>query len=376
MIDRYCNKEIAFIWSRETCFNLWLTISRCGIQRFSLPSSEAVDDVVDGLFIGEVEKEELSTGHDVGAFLAVLARRMEAKLPGSTAYLHFGMTSSDLVDTANAVMMACSVAVVNNLIRGFNDALVEWSKGANVTAVGYTHGVPAQEINLASRLLRSALDSVKCGTLGHLSGPVGKIDPVNFAAIVNSDATISWMMRRFNLFPTLGYKTSNTQNEPRDVYARTVFDLALTAAKLEKLAIDFRLMVITGDIVKLTAKSEVGSSSMPHKANPVEFEKVCGLARFVRGSVTSALENVSLWLERDISHSSVERIILPTLFHVVAESISTMTKALSLWIPDKKSINASVEKYKEKLRSHERLMELQVSIGYLKAHEQLKGELR
>src|SRR5581483_5325547 len=259
-----------------------------------------------------IEEIEQTTQHDVIAFTTAVAE----KVGPSARWLHFGLTSSDVIDTAQALQMrqACDLILrdLAHLAEAVHDRAIEFR---HTPMIGRTHGVHAEpmtfglklalwyaEIGRASDRIRRARESV---SVGKLSGAVG-----TFAHIpphVERDVCV-----RLGLEP----EPAASQVVQRDRHAELLAALAIAAASLEKFALEIRGLQKTeiGEVEEPFGKGQKGSSAMPHKRNPIGCEQICGLARVIRGNCQTAFENVALWHERDISHSSAERIILPDSF--------------------------------------------------------------
>jgi len=260
----------------------------------------------DAARIREIEAE---VNHDVIAFLTSVAEHV-----GEDArYMHFGMTSSDMLDTALSLTLKRAAALIDRKIDTALKAVRKLAfKHKTTPIMGRTHGVFAEptsvglkfavwytELDRARQRVRAAADGV---AVGKISGAVG-----NFAHL---DPKIEAMVcRRLGLKPA----PVSTQVVQRDRHAALVTALALLASSLEKFATEIRLLqrTETGEMMEGFSRKQKGSSAMPHKKNPITAERICGIARLLRGYALSAMENIPLWHERDIAHSSVERVILP-----------------------------------------------------------------
>lgn len=314
MIPRYTRAEMGRIWSDENRFRLWLEVelavcealaARGVIPRRALAAIKSRA----GFDVKEIARIEAKVRHDVIAFLTSVARRVGP----DSRFIHLGLTSSDVVDTALALQL---VEAADLLIAG----VVTLRKALRARAfehrdtvmIGRTHGIHAEPITFGLKLalwheemgrnlarLERARETVR---VGKLSGAVGTF------AHVGPDVEAD-VCRRLGLAPD----PIGNQIIQRDRHAELVMAIALTGTSLDKVATEIRNLQRTDvrEVEEPFAKGQKGSSSMPHKRNPVVSEQISGLARLMRSNAQAALENVPLWHERDISHSSVERVILP-----------------------------------------------------------------
>ncbi|MFW6126365.1 MAG: adenylosuccinate lyase [Chloroflexota bacterium] len=313
MIDRYSRPEMKKVWSDETKFGRWLDveIAVChawaelgAIPREALPKIEGATCNLERM--QEILKE---THHDMTAFLGAVSE----SLGEESRFIHLGLTTNDVWDTALNLQLreACDILArgVEGLIAVLKERAVEHKK---TIMIGRTHGVHAEPITFGWKLAlwveemkRNAhrlQEARKAVAVGKVSGAVGTY------------ATLSPEVERIAC-SRLGLEPApvSTQIIQRDRHAQFVSTLALIASSLEKFALEIRGLQRTevGEAEEPFERGQTGSSAMPHKRNPELCERVCGLARLVRGHAVTAMENIALWHERDISHSSTERIILP-----------------------------------------------------------------
>lgn len=314
MIPRYSREPMARIWSLENQFASWLKVELAALAALAehgfippeVPQEVEARARIDVHRILEIER---TTHHDVAAFVDQVAAGLEEW----GRYFHFGLTSSDILDTALALRLVESVDL---LLAGLEDFLAVLKEKAflykDTVMVGRTHGVHAEPITFGLKFalwhaefqrhrerLRQAREVV---AVGKLSGAVGTF--AHLPPAVEESA-----MRRLGLTPA----PIATQVIQRDRHAQYLTTLALLGAGLERIALEIRHLQRTEvrEAEEYFSPGQKGSSAMPHKRNPVLSENLCGLARVLRANALAALENVALWHERDISHSSVERIILP-----------------------------------------------------------------
>src|SRR5437763_8915839 len=314
MIDRYTLPEMGALWSEETKFRKWLgveiavcevhaemgTIPRAALEQIKSRAKFSVAR------INEIEK---TTDHDVIAFTTNLAE----SIGEAARFVHYGLTSSDVVDTANALLLrdACDILLkkVDELMKVLQRRAIEFKE---TPQIGRTHGVHAEptsfgltfalwfdEMRRNRERLTRAREAV---AVGKISGAVG--------AFAHLDPTVEE-----KVCARLGLKPApvSTQVIQRDIYAEYLCTLAVTASSLDKFALQVRHWQRTEvrEAEERFKRGQKGSSAMPHKRNPILSERICGLARVVRGYAVAGLESVALWHERDISHSSAERVTLP-----------------------------------------------------------------
>ncbi len=317
MIERYTRPEMGALWSEETKFVLWLEVETVFLEvleaRRDIPAGTAAKVRRSArIDLERIADLETTLGHDVVAFLTALAE----ELGPESRFVHRGMTSSDLLDTALALRIRRGgdllLAAIDRLLASLK---VQALAHKNTVAVGRTHGVHAEPTSLGLKFLlayeefgrgrarlAAALDEAAVGKLSGAVGTYAHLDPE-----VESE-----VMQRLGI----GAARISTQVVPRDRHAALMMAIAVAGASLERLATEVRNLQRTEirEMEEPFARGQKGSSSMPHKRNPVVCERIAGLARVLRGHAVAALENVALWHERDITHSSVERIILPDSF--------------------------------------------------------------
>ncbi len=329
MIPRYTHPDMGAIWSERRRYETWLEVELAAADAMSdagiIPVEAARDLRAKAAFdVDRIEEIERTTQHDVIAFTTAVAE----KVGPSARWLHFGLTSSDVIDTAQALQMRQACDLIVKGIAGLMEAVREraWEH-RRTPMIGRTHGVHAEPMTLGVKLalwyaeLQRDLDRVlrarEVVAVGKLSGAVGMfahLDPEIEARVCE----------RLGLEPA----PVSSQIIQRDRHAELLTALAITAASLEKFALEIRGLQKTeiGELEEPFGKGQKGSSAMPHKRNPIGCEQVTGLARLVRANALAALENVALWHERDISHSSVERVILPDSFIALDHMLRRFTR--------------------------------------------------
>ena len=339
MIERYQTQEMKELWSDENKFKTWLKVEIVAVEvlcehgivpEASLKVIKNKADF-DKDRVLEIEK---TTRHDVIAFLTNVAEYVGP----DSRYIHMGMTSSDLLDTSLALLCKQSGTIILNNLESFHDLLRKKAiKFKDVFQIGRSHGVHAEpitfglkialwsdEINRHIKRLKDAIDSIAIGKISGAVGTYQHLDPQ-----VEQDVC-----------DRLGIKAANVSNQvvQRDGHAHYLSTLALIAATIEKISIEIRHMQRTEvlEAEEYFKKGQKGSSAMPHKRNPIVTERMTGFARLLRSNAHVALENVALWHERDISHSSVERIIIPdstTLMHYMLIKMNDLIENLIVY-PD------------------------------------------
>src|SRR6187549_3825229 len=332
MIARYTRPEMGAIWSEERRYGTWLEVELAATDALAamgvVPAEDARALRGRAAFdIARIEEIEQTTQHDVIAFTTAVAE----KAGESARWLHFGLTSSDVLDTALALQMRAACDLILKDLDALIDAIATRANEHRKTPmIGRTHGVHAEPMTFGLKLAlwyaemqRNRLRVERARTtiaVGKISGAVGTfahLDPS-----IEAD-----VCRRLGLAPA----PVSSQVIQRDRHAELLTTLAIVAASLEKFALEIRGLQKTeiGEVEEPFGKGQKGSSAMPHKRNPIGCEQICGLARLLRANAMAALENVALWHERDISHSSVERVILPDSFIALDHMIRRFTRIVS-----------------------------------------------
>jgi adenylosuccinate lyase len=329
MIPRYTHPEMGAIWSEQRRYETWLEVELAAADAMAdagiVPAEAARELRARAAFdLARIEAIEQTTQHDVIAFTTAVAEHVGP----AARWLHFGLTSSDVVDTAQAIQMREACDLIVKGIAGLMEAARGRAEEHRRTPmIGRTHGVHAEPMTFGLKLalwyaeLQRDLDRVlrarETVAVGKISGAVGTfahLDPAIEASVCE----------RLDLQPA----PVSSQIIQRDRHAELMCVLAIVAASLEKFALEIRGLQKTeiGEVEEPFGKGQKGSSAMPHKRNPVGCEQITGLARLVRANAVAALENVALWHERDISHSSVERVILPDSFIALDHMLRRFTR--------------------------------------------------
>ncbi|MCD4690363.1 adenylosuccinate lyase, partial [bacterium] len=336
MIERYSTREMSEIWSEETRIDLWMQIEVEAVRAWTelgrIPEQALhVIEEKAAVSIPRMKEIEAETHHDVIAFLKTLGESIGPE----ARHVHLGMTSSDILDTATAVQLnRAGLLILEEL-----DALCEAVRALaleheKTPIIGRTHGVHAEptslglkfaywwdELSRAGDMLAVAVGAVSVGKLSGAVGTYANIDPAVEIAVCKA----------------LGIRPAGISSQivSRDRHAGYLNALAVLGAVIARQALEIRLLARTetGEILEGFAKKQKGSSAMPHKRNPIKCEQLCGLARLLRTNALAGVENIELWHERDISHSSVERVILPdssTLAHYMLKRFRAVVERLEI----------------------------------------------
>ncbi|KAA6492594.1 adenylosuccinate lyase [Helicobacter pylori] len=317
MLERYANEEMKALWNEQTKFETYLEVEKAVVRAWNklgqIQDSDCEKICTKVAFNLERIKEiEKTTKHDLIAFTTCVAE----SLGEESRFFHYGITSSDCIDTAMALLMTKSLKLIQKGVQNLYETLKNRAlEHKDTLMVGRSHGVFGEPITFglvlalfADEIKRhlKALDlTMEFISVGAISGAMG-----NFA---HAPLELEELACEF-----LGLKTANISNQviQRDRYARLACDLALLASSCEKIAVNIRHLQRSEvyEVEEAFSTGQKGSSAMPHKRNPILSENITGLCRVIRSFTTPMLENVALWHERDMSHSSVERFALPDLF--------------------------------------------------------------
>jgi adenylosuccinate lyase len=314
VIARYTRPEIGAVWTQQAKLESWLEVELAATEAWAeegvVPREAAEQARANAAFTVEaVEDREKVTDHDVAAFVDVVA----GSVGDGGRWIHYGLTSSDVLDTALALQLRRAGEILVAAARGYRDALLQRAlEQRDTLCVGRTHGVHAEPTTFGLRLagfafeadrnLQRLEDAFAQLAVGKLSGAVG-----TYASV--PPAVEARVMERLGL----GREDVATQVVPRDRHAQLLTAVAIAGAGLERFATEVRNLQRTEvrEVEEPFAAGQKGSSAMPHKRNPIRSERITGLARVLRGYAQTGIENVALWHERDISHSGAERVVLP-----------------------------------------------------------------
>ncbi|EDO1182446.1 TPA: adenylosuccinate lyase [Listeria innocua] len=314
MLERYTRKEMGNIWTEQNRYQAWLEVEILACEAWAelgdIPKEDVKKIRANAKFdVDRIHEIELETRHDVVAF----TRSVSESLGEERKWVHYGLTSTDVVDTANSYLLKQANEILRKDLENFIAVIGEKAKEHKYTVtMGRTHGVHAEPTTFGLKLalwyeemkrnlerFNFAADGVEFGKISGAVGTYANIDPFVEAYVCEKLGTTPAPI--------------STQTLQRDRHAEYLATLALIATSVEKFAVEVRALQKSEvrEVEEFFAKGQKGSSAMPHKRNPIGSENVTGLARVIRGHMVTAYENVPLWHERDISHSSAERIILP-----------------------------------------------------------------
>ncbi len=349
VIDRYSRPEMRQIWSDERKFQIWLEIEILACEGMAelgqIPRKDAAEIRKRARFsMPEIAEIEKRTNHDVIAFLENVAESVGP----AARWIHQGLTSSDILDTALAVQLTESARILSEDVKKLRMTVADQARRFKMTPmIGRSHGIHAEPITFglkfalmfdefgrAEERLNQTLERIRIGKLSGAVGTHAHVDPAIERAVCE----------KLGLKPA----TISTQIVQRDRHAEFVAILAVIASSVDRWATEFRHLQRTEvlEVEEFFSEEQKGSSAMPHKRNPITSERLSGLARVIRGNSVVALENVALWHERDISHSSAERIILPdscTLLDYMLVKLREIVEGLQVY-PERMEANLAMTK--------------------------------
>lgn len=331
MIERYQHSDIQKIWNDLSRFEFLWKVELSALKVMSRKKIIPIDEATIKKFESRVEiniqkihEIEKRTQHEVLAFVEYVAEQCGA----DGKWIHYGLTSSDVLDTALSCQIRASAQVLKKLMEDVFDGIQSLIKvHGRLLIMGRTHGMSAQPMLLEHKFamwgthLAEAcvpfFEALKNACCAKLSGAVGNYP------VLSREIEIA-VAHDLGLRPA----TVSSQVVGRHLHGAVVTQLAIMLSVIEKIAVDIRHHHCRGEIQEGFAKGQMGSSAMPHKQNPIACENFSGMARLARGYAQMALENIPLWLERDISHSSVERVVFPDIFHVAAYTLNRFSGVL------------------------------------------------
>jgi adenylosuccinate lyase len=346
MIDRYTRPEMGAVWTDENRYRKWLDVELAVCEAWAklgkIPPAALRDiKAKAGFSVKRIDAIERVVKHDMIAFLTSVAE----KIGPSSRYVHLGLTSYDVVDTALSLLIRESLQKTLGPLRGLHRLLKKAAlKHRKTVCIGRTHGIHAEPVTFGFKLLvwyeeigrhiarlERAVETI---SVGRISGSVG--------TYIHLDPRVEKIaLRKLGLAPA---KVS-TQVLQRDRHAEVLSALALLASTIEKFAVEIRHLQRTEvlEVEEPFTKGQKGSSSMPHKKNPVRCERISGLARLVRANAQVGLENVALWHERDISHSSAERVVFPDSFILTDFLLAEALDIIGHWVVHPGRMRANIE---------------------------------
>jgi adenylosuccinate lyase len=314
VIERYTREEIGAVWTPQRRMEALLEVELAAVDAWAeqgvVPESDARECRERASFTVEaVDERERTTGHDVAAFVDVVAE----SIGPAGRWLHYGLTSYDVVDNALALQLKQAGSIVVAGARAYRDALARRAREfAETLCIGRTHGIHAEPTTFGLKLASLAFEADR--NVARLENAFEQLAVGKVSGAVGTYASVSPEVER-RVMEKLGLQAEDvsTQVIPRDRHAVLLARIAIAGAGLERFATEIRNLQRTEvrEVEEPFAKGQKGSSAMPHKRNPIIAERLCGLARVLRGYSQVGLENVALWHERDISHSGAERVVLP-----------------------------------------------------------------
>jgi adenylosuccinate lyase len=366
MIERYTTPQMKYLWSDQNKFQKWLDIEILACEAMAnlgiIPKSAVSKIKRKAKFnVKRIEKIEEKTKHDVVAFLTNLAENVGE----DSKYIHFGMTSSDILDTSLSLLMREAGGVILKRLEELSKSVRKKAfQYKHTPMIGRTHGVHAEPITLGlkfalwfselQRHLQRLKRSIETISVGKISGAVGSFSNLN-------PKVEEYVCRKLKLKPA----PISNQIIQRDRHAEFMATLALIASSIEKFATEIRSLQRT-EILELEegfSKGQKGSSAMPHKRNPIACERLCGMARLVRTNAQASFENITLWHERDISHSSVERVIIPDSTIMVDYMLIQFNRIMENLLVYPENMQANLNKTKGMIFSGRLLLELAKKSG-------------
>jgi adenylosuccinate lyase len=361
MIDRYSTPAMSAVWSEERKLSAWREVEILVVEAWAElgvapPEAAAAARSTPEVDPREWKAREAITHHDVAAFVDLLA----ASVPHGGEWIHFGLTSSDVLDTANGVLLAEAgqllLEAVEKLFATVKGRAFEFRDSI---MIGRTHGIWAEPMSFGLKLaswafeierdhhrLRDAVDGVAYGKISGAVGTYAHTPP----------AVEAYVCDRLDL----SVEPASTQVIPRDRHAQFLSVLALIGSSIERFSTEIRLLQRSevGEAREAFRAGQKGSSAMPHKRNPIGTENLTGISRLLRGYASAGLENVALWHERDISHSSVERVVLPDATTVLHYALERMNGIISNLVVDTHRMQSNLEETRGLVNSQAVLLAL------------------
>lgn len=348
MIERYTLPEMSALWTREAIFKTWLKVEMAVLEVQEgmglVPAGVTADVKAKACFdIARIDEIELEVRHDVIAFLTSVAESVGE----NSRFVHLGMTSSDLLDTALSLQIQDAGALIQEKLSAVIQTVREKAiEHRDTVMVGRSHGIHGEPITFGLKLLnwldelqrqqKRLLNALEENRVGQISGAMGSYSNIDPEVEVK-------VCELLGLKPAL----TSTQVISRDIHAEFFLALGNLATSIEKFSVEIRALQKT-DILEVEegfAKGQKGSSAMPHKRNPVSSENLTGLARLVRSYITPALENAVLWHERDISHSSVERVVFPDACILIHYMLNRFNNVMRDLIVHKNNMRANMNRF-------------------------------
>jgi adenylosuccinate lyase len=361
MIERYSRPQMAAIWEPQNRFDKWLQVEILvceAMAKQEMIPQEAVETIKQkaSFSVDRIQEIEETVKHDVIAFLT----NVEESVGPDARFIHMGLTSSDILDTAFALQLREALLIIINDVHNLMDVLKEKAfEHKNTAMIGRSHGIHAEPITFGLKLavwysemqrnlrrLKQALDVISYGKISGAVGTFANIPP----------RIEKYVCEHLDLKPA----EISTQIIQRDRHAQYFTALAILAGSIEKMAVEIRHLQRTevGEAEEAFTSGQKGSSAMPHKKNPIGSENLSGLARLVRSNSIAAMENMALWHERDISHSSVERVIAPDSTILIDYMLNRLTGMMRNLVVNKGAMVRNLEKLQGLIFSQQILLAL------------------
>ena len=361
MIERYSRAKMAKIWEPQNRFDKWLQVEILACEAMAeegMIPQEAVETIKQkaSFSVDRIQEIEETVKHDVIAFLT----NVEESVGPDARFIHMGLTSSDILDTAFALQLREALLIIINDVHNLMDVLKEKAfEHKNTAMIGRSHGIHAEPITFGLKLavwysemqrnlrrLKQALDVISYGKISGAVGTFANIPP----------RIEKYVCEHLDLKPA----EISTQIIQRDRHAQYFTALAILAGSIEKMAVEIRHLQRTevGEAEEAFTSGQKGSSAMPHKKNPIGSENLSGLARLVRSNCIAAMENMALWHERDISHSSVERVIAPDSTILIDYMLNRLTGMMRNLVVNKDTMVRNLEKLQGLIFSQQILLAL------------------
>ena len=361
MIERYSRPQMAAIWEPQNRFDKWLQVEILVCEAMAAEGmipQEAVETIKQkaSFSVDRIQEIEETVKHDVIAFLT----NVEESVGPDARFIHMGLTSSDILDTAFALQLREALLIIINDVHNLMDVLKEKAfEHKNTAMIGRSHGIHAEPITFGLKLavwysetqrnlrrLKQALDVISHGKISGAVGTFANIPP----------RIEKYVCEHLDLKPA----EISTQIIQRDRHAQYFTALAILAGSIEKMAVEIRHLQRTevGEAEEAFTSGQKGSSAMPHKKNPIGSENLSGLARLVRSNSIAAMENMALWHERDISHSSVERVIAPDSTILIDYMLNRLTGMMRNLVVKKDAMVRNLEKLQGLIFSQQILLAL------------------
>ena len=374
MIDRYSVQEITKIWSLENMYKLWLQIELTHLKILK-PDLDIPDIEID---VPSLLHYEIETKHDVAAFLKYLNSCFQP-YPEIRRWLHFSLTSSDVKDLAYLHQIIDSLKHFLTLLNFLEESIDKrfeefWIK--KTKCIGRTHGIHAEPMQFCEKFqfFLSELYRIRDDIEQYLEDDL--LHSGKFSGVLGNSIDKD---HEDKVLKELGFKSRDFisfQIIPRDIFARLFLHFGLFGSVVERFATELRMLVMTeiSEVQENFGEGQVGSSAMPHKKNPIALENICGLTRLLRGYIQPALESVILWHQRDLSHSSVERINTPDAFHIACYITQKLTTIINNLIVNEQNIERNLSMVDHS--SQQKMNEL-IEQGKTRneAYEQIKREI-